>query len=118
MSDNGDAPAFVYLLCFAHNPYQHARHYLGVSTQPLEQRLAAHRGDSRYGRPAVLMRALRKAGGTFILADVWDCASAEDAFALERRLKKQANGSRICSICSPGNRRGTGSVGRPRRGQD
>lgn len=102
LPDVPEAGGYVYLLCFAHNPYRHAAHYLGATGQPLHHRLAAHQGDQRYGRAAVLLRALHRAGGTFELADVWPCASPEAAFQLERQLKRQNNRGRLCGICHPG----------------
>lgn len=96
----------VYLLCFAETPYKHARHYLGATGMPLADRLAAHRGDGTYGRPARLLRALLAAGGDFQLADVWECADRADAFRLEKLFKHGFQPMRFCSLCEPGNRRG------------
>lgn len=107
--------AWVYLLCFAHNPYKHARHYLGMTTMGVAARIAIHRGESSEGTPAKLLTALREAGGSFVVADVWDCLTKKDAYQLEHQLKGIGNGGRLCSICSPGNRRGTGLVGRRRK---
>lgn len=109
----------VYLLHFT-IPYKHARHYLGATGLPLEDRLNAHRGrvdfegDTNYGRPAKLLRAALLAGCDWIVADVWECPSRAEAFELERRLKKQGGHARKCSICNPGNRRGLRLFG-PRR---
>lgn len=103
----------VYLLHFT-TPFKHARHYLGATGMPLEDRLAAHKqasdyvGDSSYGRPAKLLVAAAAAGVDWVLADVWETATRAEAFELERRLKKQGGRGRICSICSPGNGRGNG----------
>jgi len=95
------APA-VYLVCFAHNPYKHARHYLGL-------------GDPEApGASSGLVRAVVAAGGTVTVADVWDCRDLEEATAFLRQLQRQRSADRLCSICHPGNRRGTGQVGRPR----
>lgn len=107
--------AWVYLLCFAHNPYKHAQHYLGMTTLGVEERIRAHRGETEIGRPAKLLAALGEAGGTFVVADIWDCLTRKDAYALERQLKRIGNGRLLCSICNPGNRRGTGLVGRRRK---
>jgi len=114
------AKPVVYLVCFAQTPYHHARHYLGMTTLPVQDRLKAHRGTrkpdgSSYGRPARLLSRLLQAGGDFILADTWECASFEEARTFERRLKRQGGGARACSICRPGNGRG-GGRGRNRYG--
>jgi hypothetical protein len=111
----------VYLLCFAHSPYKHARHYLGATGMALEDRVAAHRGetlhegDKSYGRSAKLITALLQAGGDFVVADVWETDTRAEAFELERRLKKQGSRARLCSICNPGNTRGTGTGNWPRQ---
>jgi len=114
--------ATVYLLCFAKTPLAHARHYLGMTTLPVAERLLAHRGINRpdgssYGRPAKIMTAVMDAGGDFVLADTWECSSKAEAYAFERRLKKQGGGARCCSICNPGNGRG-GGRGRNRYGME
>lgn len=114
------AKGLVYLLCFAHSPYKHARHYLGATGLSIEDRVAAHRGvalhegDRSYGRPAKLIAALLAAGGDFVVADVWETDTRAEAFELEKRLKKQGSRARLCSICSPGNVRGTGTGNWPR----
>ena len=43
-----------------------------------------------------------------VVADVWDCATAQEADALARRLRRQGGHRRLCSVCSPGNGRGQG----------
>lgn len=112
----------VYLLHFT-QPYvsqsgrgvKVARHYLGATGLPLEERLAAHRGireyagDISYGRPSRLLTAVLAAGGDWVVADVWETATRAEAFALEKRIKAHHNSTAYCSICNPGNRRGTGS---------
>lgn len=110
----------VYLLCFAHSPYKHARHYLGATGMTLEDRVSAHRGettfegDRSYGRSAKLITALLQAGGDFVVADVWETDTRAEAFVLEKRLKKQGSRARLCSICNPGNSRGVGTGNWPR----
>lgn len=113
----------VYLLHFS-TPFKHARHYLGATGKPLEERLAAHRGvrlhegDSTYGRPAKLLTAVLQSGGDWEVADVWETSTRAEAFELERRLKKQGSRARLCSICSPGNSRGNGRGKWPRPTRD
>jgi hypothetical protein len=120
---SGVAGGTVYLLHFT-TPYKHARHYLGATGMPLENRLAAHRqtteyeGDSSYGRPARLLVAAAAAGVDWVLADVWETTTRAEAFELERALKRQGGRARLCSICSPGNGRGGGKGRYPRTPRD
>ena len=113
----------VYLLHF-HQAFKHARHYLGATGMPLEDRLAAHKqtteyaGDRSYGRPARLLVAAGAAGVSWELADVWETETRAEAFELERRLKKQGSRARLCSICNPGNGRGGGKGKYPRKAKD
>lgn len=96
----------VYLLCFAHSPYKHAKHYMGATGLSLDERLGAHRGQNDAGRPAKLLSALLKAGGDFVVADVWETETRAEAFELEKHLKRFHAPGRICSICHPKNKRG------------
>lgn len=84
----------VYLLHFD-RPYKHARHYLGY-TDDLDQRIEAHRN----GNGARLVEVVMQAGIGFTVARTWD--GDRD---LERRLKNQHNGPRLCPICNKGARR-------------
>lgn len=79
----------VYLLCFAHNPYKHAKHYLG-STSNLERRLEEH----RRGQGARLMSVISDAGIDFVLARTWEGGKDK-----ERQLKKRGGHSKLCPIC-------------------
>jgi len=85
----------VYLLHFEEpigdlsNPRGQARHYLGF-TNDLEQRLQAHRA----GNGSAIMAAVAKVGVGWCLARTW----AGDR-NLERRLKNQHNGPRLCPLC-------------------
>lgn len=81
----------VYLLHFD-TPYRHARHYLG-STDDLAARLRAHQS----GNGARLMEVVGEAGITWRLARTW-----EGGREVERRLKRQHNGPRLCPICQEG----------------
>ena len=103
----------VYVLHFT-RPYKHARHYVGATGLPMEEREAAHRGvvlhegDEPYGRAAKLVKALLRDGGDFVIADVFETDTLAQAFELEKRLKKQGSRARLCTICNPGNGRGLG----------
>jgi predicted GIY-YIG superfamily endonuclease len=92
--EHRDAPA-VYLLHFD-TPYKHARHYLG-QTQDLHLRLADHRTGKTHA--ARLIQVILDAGLTFTLARVWECGTWAEARALERQLKRQKHGPRLCPIC-------------------
>lgn len=78
----------VYLIHFD-RPLAHARHYLGY-TDNLIERLERH----RQGNGARLMQVIKELGISWRLARTWDGERA-----LERRLKNQKNGPRLCPIC-------------------
>ncbi len=78
----------MYLLHFD-EPLAQARHYLGF-TEDLSQRLAQHRS----GSGARLMQVITEQGIDWQLARTW-----EGKRTLERRLKKQPNGPRLCPLC-------------------
>lgn len=78
----------VYLIHFE-TPYQHARHYLGCTTD-LAARLAAHRA----GTGARLMEVITQAGISWEVARTW-----EGGYLLERALKQRKNGPKLCPVC-------------------
>ena len=78
----------VYLLHF-HSKLRHAQHYLGYA-EDVEERLKRHRS----GGGAKLIRALKDKGIDFELVRIW-----EGGRTLERKLKKQKNGPKLCPIC-------------------
>jgi predicted GIY-YIG superfamily endonuclease len=97
---------YVYLVCFAATPLAHAKHYLGATGLELADRMAAHRGErsvfegKRPGRPAKLLAALQEAGGRFDLVRSWRTGTREQAFELERRLKRTGGSSSAwCPWC-------------------
>lgn len=78
----------IYLLHF-HQPFGHARHYLGW-TADLDKRLARHsRGDG-----SALLRAVAAAGIDWQVARTWPSDRHR-----ERQLKNQGSRSRLCPIC-------------------
>lgn len=81
----------VYLIHFD-QPYYHARHYLGT-TSDLATRLQQHAAGRRYGG-ARLMEVIIQAGITWRVACTW-----AGGRALERQLKSWCNSSRLCPIC-------------------
>src|SRR6266568_4273614 len=84
----GKPKGTVYLLHFD-RPYEHAKHYLGW-TSDLESRLAEHRD----GRGARLMTVVKNAGIGFSLARTW-----EGTRTRERQLKRMGGASRRCPLC-------------------
>lgn len=81
----------IYLLHFD-QPYKHAKHYIGWTTN-LSERLADHMlGLSESGR---LMAVIKEAGIGFSLARIWTEATRD----FERSLKNRGGASRICPMC-------------------
>jgi len=78
----------IYLLHF-HQPYRHARHYLGFAAD-LNARLAKH-GTAEGAR---LCQVVRQAGIGWTLARTW--SGGRDR---ERQLKQQGGRSRMCPMC-------------------
>jgi predicted GIY-YIG superfamily endonuclease len=78
----------VYLLHFI-EPYKHARHYLG-SADDLSARLDQH----RKGTGARLTQVVKEAGISWVVARTW-----VGGRILEKRLKAQHSGVRLCPIC-------------------
>lgn len=81
----------VYLIHFEER-YHHAGHYLGASGDVVA-RIQAHRA----GRGARLMEVVREAGIPWRVVRVWP----EGGYELERALKSQHNGPRLCPLCNP-----------------
>lgn len=81
----------VYLLHFEQKLH-HAQHYLG-SSDKLDERIEKHRKGS--GARLVRVFAEREIG--FTVARTWPDGDR----GLERALKRQKNGPRLCPICNP-----------------
>ena len=84
----------VYLLHFDRPiaPGRHTcQHYIGKADD-LEHRIAEHRA----GNGARLTQVAHERGITFVVARTWN-----GGYALEKRLKNQHNGPRLCPICNP-----------------
>lgn len=79
----------TYLLHFD-QPYQHARHYTGWTTD-LPARLDQH----RRGEGSVLMKAVRDAGISFTLTRTWPDTTRDR----EDSLKHQGSARRFCPAC-------------------
>lgn len=86
---SGDAGT-IYLI-HLDEPYRHARHYLGWTTD-LDARLEAHQA----GRGARLMEVVKAAGITWHLARTWP--GSRDR---ERAIKNRHEAPRLCPECSP-----------------
>jgi predicted GIY-YIG superfamily endonuclease len=78
----------IYLLHFS-EPYKHARHYVGFTTN-LEQRLDEH----SKGHGARLLQVIIEAGLTFSLTRTWQGTRKD-----ERRIKNRKEAPRLCPIC-------------------
>lgn len=81
----------VYLIHFEER-YYHAGHYLGYSSN-LAERIRAHR-ESRGAR---LMEVVNELGIHWRVVRVWP----DGGYELERALKAQRNGPRLCPLCNP-----------------
>jgi predicted GIY-YIG superfamily endonuclease len=80
----------IYLLHFS-EPYKHAAHYIGFTTD-LPARLDAHAN----GTGARLLEVITQAGLSFELARTW-----QGSRKTERSLKNQKNAPRLCPFCNP-----------------
>lgn len=80
----------VYLIHFA-QPFGHARHYLGWTSGPVDDRLRVH----RRGKGAKLMRAVTEAGIEWELVLSWHGVDRH----FERRLKNRNGHGRFCPRC-------------------
>lgn len=80
----------IYLLHFS-EPFKHAKHYLGWAIAGgLDSRLKRH----QQGNGARLLRVVKQAGITWVLARTWQ---DEDRHK-ERSLKKSGK-ARFCPVC-------------------
>jgi predicted GIY-YIG superfamily endonuclease len=86
----GSGSGTVYLI-HLNEPYKHARHYTGWTTD-LDARLEAH----KQGRGARLMEVVKAAGITWRLARTWP--GGRDR---ERAIKDRHEAPRLCPECSP-----------------
>ena len=80
----------TYLLHFV-RPHKHAKHYMGA-TKDLFHRIQLHKA----GKGARLTQVVRENGNDFYLVRTWDGGRK-----VERRLKRQKNGPRLCPVCNP-----------------
>lgn len=89
MSGGIEPPAAqgCYLLCFAHNPVAHAKHYLGYADD-MAARIELHRKGKADAR---LTDALHRRGGTFVVARIWEGATEADEARLKCRSARKAS---------------------------
>ena len=87
--------ALVYLLHFSEpiSPDHTCQHYLGY-TKSLKKRIAEH----ETGSGARLVQVALERGISFVVARTWSNGTR----ALERKLKNQKMGPRLCPICNKG----------------
>jgi predicted GIY-YIG superfamily endonuclease len=79
-----------YLIHF-HEPFSHAKHYLGWASD-IDERIARH----AHGNGSNLMHHVNLAGIGWAVVRVWPHASRND----ERRMKAHSS-TRLCPICNP-----------------
>lgn len=91
----------VYLLHFD-RPGSYGTHTIGIATSETTIDLTTA-AVGRGGRGKIDLSAYHP-----IVADVWECARTHDAAILLAKFRKQGSRSRLCSICHPGNARGSG----------
>jgi predicted GIY-YIG superfamily endonuclease len=97
VSRRGGGPSgTVYLLHFE-TPYKHARHYVGWTEGPVEERVRQHQS----GAGARLLAVVVNAGIAFHLARTW-----AGTRRLERRIKTLGGAARCCPVCTPGTKWG------------
>lgn len=83
---------WIYLIHFD-EPYYHAQHYLGATTD-IQSRINAHAN----GHGACLMTAIMDVNIPWRLAKLW---TSDAGFVGEQWAKKQKNGPAYCPICKP-----------------
>ena len=84
----------VYLIHFS-TPYKHARHYLGYTSLPLEERLARHRN----GTGARLLKVVQDEGIEWEVVRTWEVGTKKEARRLELRLKSWHGHGAFCPVC-------------------
>lgn len=85
----------VYILCFAHNPYRHAKHYCGYVEEDTKEALLSRLERHKKGTGARLVQVITEAGITFKVAKIFKNKTRAD----ERKFKKRGGLSRVCPIC-------------------
>jgi predicted GIY-YIG superfamily endonuclease len=79
----------VYLIHFEH-PYQHAKHYLGFTTD-----LAARIADHRAGVGSRLLQVVNDAGIGWQVTRTW-----QGDRKFERQLKRRKETPALCPVCA------------------
>lgn len=84
----------VYLLHFD-PPYKHARHYIGWTSLPVDDRLLRHMQQGKNPRGSKLVYHAVANGCTVTIAKTWENVTRE----FERKLKNKKCAPRFCLIC-------------------
>jgi len=84
---------YTYLI-HLHTKIHHAGHYVGA-TNDIESRLKQH----AVGNGARLLEVAMERDITWELAKLW---TSDDAFGVERVLKRRHNGRKYCPLCNNG----------------
>jgi hypothetical protein len=87
-----DRQGILYLLCFAHNPLAHAKHYVGFAESKVEERIKKH-GTVDGSK---IMMAVRASGKTYVITGFCKGTRRD-----ERKLKNLKGLSKVCPICNP-----------------
>lgn len=80
----------VYLICLS-RPFKHARHYIGWTAQPVEDRLEVHRS----GQGSRMLRAAVQAGIKLRVVRTWEGVDRH----FERELKNRHDSAGLCPRC-------------------
>jgi predicted GIY-YIG superfamily endonuclease len=80
----------VYLICFS-KKLSHAKHYIGWTEKPLEERIADHKS----GKGAKILAHLAKVGIPFKVVKTWENETGH----FEQKLKRQKNSRHHCPNC-------------------
>lgn len=94
--------AWLYIIHF-HGQLHHAKHYVGVTTDPIQRAIAHATGNG-----SRLMAAAQQAGIQWTMT-LFQC-SRHRMYELERRLKSRKNTAEHCHICTPRSTRKTAGL--------
>lgn len=87
--------AKLYIIHFR-APFHHAKHYIGITDQTIEERLAKHQSGGGSRITAAVMRAGIGFDQIFVLGEYSTMREARDA---EIKLKKHKKSQNHCPVC-------------------